>query len=456
MKRGESRASADGAAGQRQSTAERLAATADIVAAVLSGASLDDALARAPQVAATDRAALQALAFGTTRWHFRIARWLEQLLDRPAQLRRPSLRALLEVGLHQLGFSTHPPHAVVNEAVEAARLIGEPRAAGLVNALLRRFLREREAIERAAMADAQARHAHPQWLIEALERDWPAEAERVLAANNAPPPLWLRVNARRSSVAGYLAVLRERHIEAHAEEVTPAGVVLSDPLDVTELPGFDAGLVSVQDGAAQLAAPLLEVQSGMRVLDACAAPGGKTGHILEQTPAIGELVALERSSERVQLIGGNLQRLGLEAQLVCGDARRPQEWWDGRSFQRILLDAPCSATGVIRRHPDIKLLRRAADIVPLSREQNALLRALWPLLEPGGRLLYSTCSVLRAENHAVIAKFLESEPTAALVALPSALDAVVSPVEGAPGLQILPGAAGMDGFYYACLERRRA
>jgi 16S rRNA (cytosine967-C5)-methyltransferase len=456
MKHGESRASGAAPAGQRQSTAQRLATAADIVATVLSGASLDDALARVPQVAATDRAALQALAFGTIRWHFRIARWLEQLLDRPAQLRRPSLRALLEVALHQLGFSSHPPHAVVNEAVEAARLIGEPHAAGLVNALLRRFLREREAIDRLSMADAQARHAHPQWLIEALERDWPAEAERMLAANNAPPPLWLRVNAQRSSVAGYLAVLREQRIEAHAAEVTPDGVVLSEPLDVTQLPGFDAGLVSVQDGAAQLAAPLLEVQSGMRVLDACAAPGGKTGHILEHTPAIGELLALERSRERLQLIGDNLQRLGLAAQLVCGDARRPQEWWDGKGFQRILLDAPCSATGVIRRHPDIKLLRRAADIAPLSREQDALLRALWPLLEPGGRLLYATCSVLRAENHAVIAKFLESEPTAAPVALPRALDAIVTPVEGAPGLQILPGAAGMDGFYYACLERRRA
>jgi 16S rRNA (cytosine967-C5)-methyltransferase len=264
------------------------------------------------------------------------------------------------------------------------------------------------------------------------------------------------VNAQRSSVAEYLAVLREHHIEARAEEATPDGVVLSDPLDVTELPGFDAGLVSVQDGAAQLAAPLLEVQSGMRVLDACAAPGGKTGHILEHTPALGELIALERSRDRVQLIGDNLQRLGLKAQLLCGDARRPQEWWDGRGFQRILLDAPCSATGVIRRHPDIKLLRRAADIAKLSREQDALLRALWPLLEPGGRLLYSTCSVLRAENHAVIAGFLKNEPAAVPVALPRALDAIVTPVEGAPGLQILPGAAGMDGFYYACLERRRA
>jgi 16S rRNA (cytosine967-C5)-methyltransferase len=456
MKRGESRRALSDAAGQRQSTAQRLASAAHSVAAVLTGTSLDESLAQAPEVLAADRAALQALAYGTVRWHFRIAYWLAALLERPGQLRRPLLRALLEVALHQLGFSSHPPHAVVNEAVEAARLIGEPRAAGLVNALLRRFLREREALSTRAMADRQARLAHPAWLIEAIERDWPADAERVLAANNEPAPLWLRVNTRRSDVPAYLATLHGEHIGARADESVPGAVVLDTPLDVAQIPGFAAGLVSVQDGAAQLAAPLLEVGQGMRVLDACAAPGGKTGHILERTPGLGELLALERSRERLQLIVDNLQRLGLNARLVRGDAGRPQEWWDGAAFQRILLDAPCSATGVIRRHPDIKLLRRAADIASMSRDQAALLRALWPLLEPGGRLLYSTCSVLRAENHAVVAEFLASEPTALEVALPRELATIATGVAGTPGLQILPGAAGMDGFYYACLERRRA
>ena len=456
MKRDESRRVFTDAAGQRQSTGQRLASSSRIVAAVLTGTALDAALAQAPQVATADRAALQALAFGTIRWHFRIAHWLEALLERPGQLRRPLLRALLEVALHQLGFSAHPAHAVVNEAVEAARLIGEPRAAGLVNALLRRFLRERAALDTRVTADPQARHAHPAWLIEAFERDWPADAERVLATNNEPAPLWLRVNARRSSVAEYLATLRSGNIDARADDRIPGAIALDAPVDVAQLPGFAAGLVSVQDAAAQLAAPLLDVADGMRVLDACAAPGGKTGHLLERTPGVGELLALERSRERLQLIADNLQRLGLSARLVRGDARHPQEWWDGAAFQRILLDAPCSATGVIRRHPDIKLLRRAADIVAMSSEQATMLRALWPLLEAGGRLLYSTCSVLRAENHAVIAGFLASEPTAAEVALPRALDAIATRTAGTPGLQILPGAAGMDGFYYACLERRRA
>jgi 16S rRNA (cytosine967-C5)-methyltransferase len=212
----------------------------------------------------------------------------------------------------------------------------------------------------------------------------------------------------------------------------------------------------VQDAAAQLAGPALAPGSGMRVLDACAAPGGKTCHIMESTPTLAELIALDRSRDRLALIESNLQRLGLAARLVCGDAGKPAEWWDGKRFERILLDAPCSATGVIRRHPDIKLLRRASDIERMSREQGAMLRALWPLLAPGGRLVYSTCSVLRAENHAVIATFLASEPGAFAVALPQALEQAGHQSADLPGVQILPGAAGMDGFYYACLERRRA
>jgi 16S rRNA (cytosine967-C5)-methyltransferase len=267
--------------------------------------------------------------------------------------------------------------------------------------------------------------------------------------------LWLRVNARRSSVGEYLHTLEQQGIEARADPAVPDAVVLAAPLDVAQLPGFAAGLVSVQDGAAQLAAPLLGAAGGMRVLDACAAPGGKTCHILERTSTLRELIALDRSGERLQLIGASLQRLGLTAQLLSGDASHPAQWWDGRAFERILLDAPCSATGVIRRHPDIKLLRRAADIERMCGEQAAMLRALWPLLEPGGRLVYSTCSVLRAENHEVVAAFLAHEPSASLVALPPGLEAIGTPVANAPGLQILPGAAAMDGFYYACLERRR-
>jgi 16S rRNA (cytosine967-C5)-methyltransferase len=440
-----------------QSTAQRLAAAARIVAAVVGqGAALDDALMQAPHISAPDRAALQALAFGTIRWHLRIARWLDALLERPGQVRRPRLRGLIAVALHQLGFSSHPPHAIVNETVEAARLLGEPRAAGLVNALLRRFLREREAICARALEDPQARYAHPLWLIEAIRADWPEHAEQVLTANNEPAPLWLRVNRLRSSVTDYLDALARHGIGARADSAAAQAVVLDAPLDVRQLPGFAAGHVSVQDAAAQLAAPLLNAAAGMRVLDACAAPGGKTCHILESTTGVHELIALDRSRERLQLIEENLQRLGLRATLVCGDAGAPREWFDGVRFERILLDAPCSATGVIRRHPDIKLLRQPGDVERLSHEQAAMLRAVWPLLQPGGRLVYSTCSVLRAENHEVITAFLASEPTAILVTLPRTFETIGTPIADAPGVQILPGAAGMDGFYYACLERRRA
>ncbi len=453
MKRGASRSAPS------QSTAQRLAAAARIVAAVVAdGTALDEALAGAESrvPGTTHRAALQALAFGTVRWYPRIEHWLGSLLERPGQVREPLLQGLLAVALHQLDFSSHPPHAIVNEAVDAARLLGEPRAAGLVNALLRRFLRERAAICARAMEEPEARYAHPAWLIDRIRADWPAQADDVLAASNEPPPMWLRVNRRRGSVEDYLRLLAQQGVGATASDLAPDAVLLTTPLEVDQLPGFAAGSVSVQDAAAQLAVPLLMPEAGMRVLDACAAPGGKACHILEAVPAVGELVALDRSRERLRKIEENLERLGLQAKLLCGDAGTPQQWWDGTRFQRILLDAPCSATGIIRRHPDIKLLRRASDVERMSQEQGAMLRALWRLLEPGGRLVYSTCSLLRAENHAVVAEFLATEPTAGAAALPRALAALGIQARDAPGAQILPGAAGMDGFYYACLEKRRA
>ncbi len=460
MKRGSSRrAPSRTATTQQQSTAQRLAAAASLVARVADeGMALDEALlaAGSQQLATADRAALRALAYGTVRWHPRIERWLALLLDRPDQVREPLLRALLSVGLHQLGFSSHPPHAIVNEAVEAARLLGAPRSASLINAVLRRFVREQAAVCARALEEPEGRHAHPAWLIDMIRADWPEDAERMLAANNEPAPMWLRVNRRRSSVADYLDTLAAQGIRAMCIELCPDAVLLTNPMDVEQLPGFVTGQVSVQDAAAQFAAPLLAASSGMRILDACAAPGGKTCHILERTPDARELLALDRSRERLGLVQENLQRLGLAATLMAGDAGRAGEWWDGVCFQRILLDLPCSATGVIRRHPDIKLLRRPADIERLSREQGVLLRALWPLLELGGRMLYATCSVLRAENERVIAAFLAAESSAVPAELPRELAAVGVHAADAPGVQILPGAAGMDGFYYACLERRRA
>jgi len=439
------------------STGERLATAARVVAAVVDGRnSLDEVLAaNVTGMGAADRAAVQAVAFGTVRWHLRIERWLTLLLERPDQVPQPLVRALLRVGLHQLGFSSHPQHAIVNETVEAVRLLQQPRAAGLVNAVLRRFGREQEAICARASEDPESHHAHPAWLIERIRADWPMDADRILAVNNEPAPMWLRVNRRRLTIADYLGLLAAQNISASASEVCSDAVRLATPMDVELLPGFAAGDVSVQDAAAQVAAPLLAAGSGMRVLDACAAPGGKTGHILERTPDVGELLALDRSYARLGYVEENLRRLGLQAKVVVGDAARPADWWGGIAFERILLDVSCSATGVIRRHPDIKLLRRASDLESLSREQSALLETLWPLLAPGGRLLYATCSVLRIENQRVVGAFLAAQADAIEAAPPRDLEMAGIRAAGEPGLQILPGAAGMDGFYYACLERRR-
>ena len=423
------------AAPRAGSTAHRMAAAARVVDRVArERRALEDALA-AERIDAAERAAVQALAYGTIRWWPRLERYLAHLLERPAGL-APVVRALLAVGLHQLEHSSHPAYAVVDEAVEATRILRAARATALMNAVLRRFLREPPQVA----SELQARFAHPTWLIDALRADWPHEFERILDANNEPPPMWLRVNRRRTNAQDYLQSLRAAGLTATSSERVPGALLMGSPVSVDELPGFQDGLVSVQDAAAQLTAPLLEVRDGMRVLDACAAPGGKACQILEHTHA--DLLALDVAPERLETLRENLARLSLQASVLAGDALDPSSWWDGRPFDRILLDAPCSATGVIRRHPDIKLLRRPADIAAMARRQGALLDALWPLLAPGGRLLYATCSVLRAENQAVVDEFLGRTRSAHR-----------APV---PAVSILPGEAGMDGFHYACLEQRQA
>lgn len=437
---------------RRGGTAERLARAANVVARVTDERrALDDALlSEAHGMNAADRPAVQALAYGTVRWWPRLERLLSLLLDRPATL-APAVRALLAVGLHQLEQSTHPVYAIVDESVEAARRLRAPRATALVNAVLRRFLREREALRAKVADDPVARYAHPQWLLERLRSEFPERWSAALEANNAQPPLWLRVNRRKVSTPAYLEMLALSGLRASASEHAPDAIVLAVPCEVGELPGFAQGLVSVQDAAAQLAAPLLELRAGMRVLDACAAPGGKACHILEHADV--ELVALDTVSERFVQVRENLERLDLRAACVVGDATLPASWWDGRPFDRILIDAPCSATGVIRRHPDIKVLRRPSDIAPLARRQADLLRSVWPLLAPAGRMLYVTCSTLRAENEEVCTQFLAETDGACPV--PLSLP-VFGRGAGTPaGAQILPGEAGMDGFYYACFERRR-
>jgi 16S rRNA (cytosine967-C5)-methyltransferase len=394
--------------------------------------------------------------YGTLRWHFRLLEVLRILADRPPEQLPPTLGALLEVGLFQLLSGETAEHAAVAETVGATRVLGHGRASGFVNAVLRRFQRERESILAAVDAGLAARTAHPRWLVEQLQRDRAGQAGAILEANNEHPPLWLRVNARRGDAAGYRQRLAEAGLDAEACPFAPEALKLSRPVDVARLPGFTEGDVSVQDAAAQLAARLLGARPGMRVLDACAAPGGKTCHLLELAPGLAEVVALDVDAPRAARIRENLGRLGLEAEVRTGDACEPSGWWDGRPFDRILVDAPCSGTGVIRRHPDIKLLRQPADIPAFVARQRDLLESAWRLLVPGGRLLYATCSVLKAENAVVVRAFLDGHGEAVEVTESARLFLPAQPpaTGPGPGLALLTGAADTDGFYYACLEKR--
>jgi len=436
----------------RQGARLRAAAAEVVDAVVTAGKSLDTALpARETQVAEGDRALLRLLCYGTLRHHWRLQFWIGQLLERPLKRRDSVISALLAVGLYQLTDTRIPDHAVVSQTVEASRLLRRPKLAGLLNAVMRRFLRDGLAT-RAPDSD-EAMHDHPQWLIDAIRRDWPGHGDAILSANNARAPMWLRIDALRATAADYVEKLRESGLAAEAFDAIDGVVKLGAPVPVDELPGFGDGLVSVQDAAAQLAAPWLLQGTGGRVLDACAAPGGKSGHLLELGGADIDLTCLDRDAGRLRSVENTVVRLGRCATLLCGDASTPQAWWDGSQFDAILLDAPCSATGVIRRHPDIKLLRRAADIPPLADQQRSLLDNLWPLLAPGGRLLYVTCSVLAAENDEVVAPFVEA--TADARENDALQNNNIRDVmqRKACGYQVLPGTADMDGFYYACLEK---
>jgi 16S rRNA (cytosine967-C5)-methyltransferase len=436
-------------------TGSRAAAVRAVAAVLGAGLTLETALGAESrgERGAADRALVQALAYGAIRFGHRLSRVAAAMLPRPFETLAPELQALLLVGLYQLEYARTAAHAAVSTTVEAARHVGAARASGLVNALLRRFQRERTALLVQADATLAGRSSHPEWLVAALERDWPRQAASILAANNEHPPLTLRANARRTTTEALAAELGAAGHETRAVPFAPRALVLGTPVDVRGLPAFVAGRCSVQDVAAQLAAPLLGVGRGARVLDACAAPGGKACHLLEEVPDLAELVA-----QRAARIDDNLTRLGLVATVRVADAFDPAAF-DGARFDGILLDAPCSGTGVIRRHPDIKFLRRASDLPALAARQLALLEALWPRLLPRGRLLYASCSVLKAENAAVVAEFLRRTPEAVDVTESASL-AVPGlpplPSMAGPGIALLPGVAGTDGFYYACLQRDRA
>lgn len=414
------------------------AVAAQVVARVLEERVAADDLLPAPGVAPRDQSLLAALVFGALRWHYRLDWQVGRLLSKPLERDQGTLAALLRVGLLQLQELRVPEHAAVSATVDATAVLGLRRARGLVNAVLRRFQREREQL--ATLESEEARFAHPRWLIDAIRTDYPAAWQAILAANNAPAPMWLRVNLLRTTRPTYLDKLAAVGLTGAADTEIGTAVRLEEPAAVDALPGFAEGEVSVQDLSAQRAAALLELEPGQRVLDACAAPGGKTGHILETLAGAGEVWALDRDAGRLERVRDNLERLGLPATLVVGDAASPGAWWDGRAFDRILIDAPCSATGVIRRHPDIKVLRRPMDVERAMALQSRLLAALWPLLAPGGRLVYSTCSVLKRENDDQIAAFRAERPT-------------IDAVEAVASLQLLPEEARGDGFYYACLRK---
>ncbi|MFI8482204.1 16S rRNA (cytosine(967)-C(5))-methyltransferase RsmB [Pseudomonas sp. NPDC078700] len=425
----------------------RLAA-ANALSAVLSGkASLASSLPpQLDKVEPRDRGLTQELAFGAARWQPRLSALAEKLLQKPFKAADKDVEALLLVGLYQLLYTRIPAHAALGETVGCADKLKKPWAKGLLNAVLRRAQREAEPLLAEMQRDPMVRTAHPRWLQKSLKAFWPEHWEAICAANNAHPPLILRVNRRHGSRDAYLAELQAAGIESTACTFSRDGIRLSQACDVTTLPGFAEGRVSVQDEAAQLAADLLDLAPGQRVLDACCAPGGKTCHILEAEPALAGVVAIDLEPKRLVRVRENLTRLKLDAELIAADGRAVDKWWDGQPFQRILLDAPCSATGVIRRHPDIKIARQADDIPALATLQGELLDALWPTLAVGGIMLYATCSTLPTENTQVIEAFLARTPGA------RELD-IAGPF-GLPqphGRQLLAQEDGHDGFYYAKL-----
>ena len=424
------------------------ARAADVLHAVLDqGRSLKAVLA--PALAETpdsrDRALLEALCFETLRWKRRYDHALSVWMDRPLPSRDGRIGALLRIGLAQIDAMRLPAHASVAATAEAARLLDRPKAVGLVNAILRRALRE-------GLPDSDSpaiRASHPDWLFAALQRDWPMQWPHILEQNNLAAPMWLRVNRQQIDRDQYGVRLAEAGIGFRVPEGFDDALVLDAPRSPTALPGWAEGQVSVQDGSAQRVADLLPIAADARVLDACAAPGGKAAHLLERHPAI-RLTALDRDGQRLARVEETLARLRLgplQARLVA-DAGKPSDWWDGQPFDAIVVDAPCSATGVIRRQPDIKWHRRERDIAGLIAQQSRLLSGLWPLLKPGGVLLYATCSVLAKENAGRVSRFLASTPDAQAQPLPDWAGR-----EAAVGRQRLPGDDECDGFYYALLRR---
>ena len=395
-----------------------------------------------------DRAFVQELCFGVMRWYFRLEAILSPMLQKELGQKHLDVKLLLMIGLYQFDYLHVPEHAIVSATVAACDDLDKPWAKKLVNAILRRYQRERAAQTESLGQIISVQHAHPCWLVRELQNDHPSHWLQIVTANNQRPPMFLRINQRLTTRDDYLDKLNRENIPAAATPYSPVGIKLEKPVPVEYLPGFQDGLVSVQDLAAQLAVPLLEPGPGQRILDACAAPGGKLAHLLETAGDPCAVTAVELVPARAEQIKRTLHRLRLQAKIQVADARTPELWWDGKQFDRILLDAPCSASGVIRRHPDIKVLRTAENVQAATGVQAELLTALWPLLKPGGKLLYSTCSVLACENDLQTSAFIAAHDDARADTIRAAWG-----LPTACGRQIVTGQEDMDGFYYARLEK---
>jgi len=419
-----------------------------VITCVLNGISLREALDKPFVKQSSDKSFIQAMCYGVCRNYPRLTALLSLLLRKPIKNKDNDIQALAMIGLHQLSHMHVKEYAAVTETVEVAVYLKKIWAKNLINAVLRNFLRKREFLEAELLKQEPSCFAHPAWIIETVKKDWPNHWESILNANNQQPPFACRINTRLITKEDYLHQLATNGLSATIISETTSGIIFDAPLLVEEVPLFFEGNISVQDGGAQFAATLLDLKPDQRVLDACAAPGGKLTHILELGPNLKNVTAIEKEKTRMHLIQENLQRLHFKANCILADAGSLADWWDGEWFNRILLDAPCSASGVIRRHPDIKLLRHKEDILRLQQEQLRLLNELWRVLAPNGMLLYCTCSIFRAENEDVMQHFFDTHT--------DAIHDIIDAPWGIPlsiGRQILPGMHHMDGFYYAKIKK---
>ncbi len=420
-----------------QQTNPRTLAAKILQRVIYQGESLSTALLNAEDPLVRD------LCYGCLRWHEPLSALLNELLSRQLKKKDKDIECLIRVGLYQIIYQKTPDHAAVGETVSALKGLKKPWAKKLVNAVLRNYLRGQDKLQKIIQQQETARYAFPKWLLDEIKHAWPSNWASILHESNQRAPMTLRVNKKRQTRDEYLQKLVEKNISSEALSEVNTAIRLAQPCNVFDLPGFAEGEVSVQDGAAQLATILLDCKDGMSVLDACAAPGGKTGHILESAENL-DVIAVDNSAKRLERVIQNLDRLKLKAEVVAADAMDTESYAKGKSFDRILLDAPCSATGVIRRHPDIKVLRRKPDIKALCQLQRNMLDALWEKLKPGGELLYATCSILPQENEQQIQSFMKRKDNVETL-----------PIANSQGYgrQIYPGENTMDGFYYARLKK---